>query len=796
MLHYAVSHPGAAQYRAAPTFNPIVMKIQRLLSTVLAACFCSLSLSAITLNGVEYTIDTLARFSPGPGAMYYQLRMLRQSDKGGRLDCWLMTVDTKNPYVTVEAVMGKDAVIGTERPSAMAARKTTPTKIFYGGTNGDFFATTGDIVGRPTGLSIVNNEFVYTPTSSTRRFGGVAEDMRAVVGTAMKYSGKLVLPDTTLTIKHVNYARNENELVLYNQHNATTTLTNAYGTELLVELLPGYEWHTTANVKARVLTKQVGVGSMPIPAGKAVLSGHGTMQTELNKVNEGDTVTIKLSLTIDGKKMNVAQCIGGDSYALIVESGRVEQSNFWNELHPRTGYGSNEAGDTLLFLVVDGRGVSVGCNTKVLGEIMKYYGARKAVNFDGGGSSCLYLRHFGEVNNGSDGSERAVGNAIFAVANIPEEDSTIVSITTSSSDYALPRYGVASPSFLGYNRFGVLVTTDVQGVTLSCDSTVGEILGDGRFLASGSQGGLLHAVLNDSVSCDLNIRLMSSAPIVVRLDSILLDSKHPYEIEVSGIVNNASLKVLSSAPDWCSLNEQVATVSDVGIISGVSNGSAKMAGLLGDYSDTILVNVEIPEAPSLIWDDFRNSADWSLTATTGFNPQLSTLIGGEATARIGFNKSTGRSPFLKMERNARLYSLPDTIRWSFQTDADFSRIIIGVRPNNDKQSMALSFFPDGVPVNTWNTVSIPVRETFSSDPAIFPLWLDYVNFLVDTKTTVGAHEILLKPISLIYSEYSSPESSLSLLPFDSSAHKILKDGQIYIFHEGKCYSVLGIKVIQ
>ena len=131
-----------------------------------------LSLNAITLNNVEYTIDTLAQFSPGPGAMYYQLRMLRRSDKGGRLDCWLMTVDTKNPYVSVEAVMGRDAVIGTERPSAMATRKTTPTKIFYGGTNGDFFATTGD-VGRPTGLSIVNNEFVYTPTSAGRRFGGV-----------------------------------------------------------------------------------------------------------------------------------------------------------------------------------------------------------------------------------------------------------------------------------------------------------------------------------------------------------------------------------------------------------------------------------------------------------------------------------------------------------------------------------------------------------------------------------------------------------------------------------------------
>ena len=158
-----------------------------------------LNVNAITLNGVEFVTDTLSCFSPGPGAMYYQLRMLRARDRGVRLDCWLMKVDTKNPYVTVEEVLSHDSIIGTERPSAMAIRKTTPTKVFYGGVNGDFFATTGD-VGRPTGLTIVNNEFAYTPTSSNRRVAGVGEDMRGMIGTIMKYSGKLVLPDTTLTI--------------------------------------------------------------------------------------------------------------------------------------------------------------------------------------------------------------------------------------------------------------------------------------------------------------------------------------------------------------------------------------------------------------------------------------------------------------------------------------------------------------------------------------------------------------------------------------------------------------------
>ena len=764
----------------------IVMRKLRFIWVLMTVCVCS-SLSAITLNGVEYTIDTLARFSPGPGAMYYQLRMLRASDKGNRLDCWLMTVDTKNPYVSIEAVMAKDAVIGTERPSAMAARKTTATKVFYGGTNGDFFATAGDI-GRPTGLTIVNNEFVYTPTSATRRFGGVGEDMLGIVGTTMKYSGKLVLPDTTLTIKHVNYTRNTNELVLYNQHNAATTLTNSYGTELLIELLPGYQWHTTGTVKARVLTKQVGVGSMPIPAGKAVLSGHGTMQTELNRLNEGDTVSVKLTLTIDGQKLKMAQCIGGDSYALIVDSGRVEQSNFWNELHPRTGYGMTQAGDTILFLVVDGRGVSVGCTTKVLGEMMQYYGAWKAVNFDGGGSSCLYLRHFGEVNHGSDGVERAVGNAIFAVANLPEADNTISTITAYETDYYLPRFGLAKPKFLGYNRYGVLLDTDVQGVTLSCDTSLGEILPDGRFFASGTQNGFLHAELNDSVSCDLNVRLMLDAPIMVRLDSLLLDSRHPYEVEINGMVGNNLIQVLPAALNWTSFDEQVATVSDEGIITGVGNGTTQVAGQFGGYADTLQVKVEIPEQSPLVWETFTNN-DWALTATNGFDPQVAVLTGSDAAASLNFNYAIGRSPFIKMENKRLMYSLPDTIRWAFSTSAVISKVSLAVRPSTSKQFQLLYITPGEV--GTLNEAAIPVREVFGDDPAIYPLELNYIHFAVDTKTTTGPHSILLHPIELVYNEYPAGLKDEKSYP---SFSKELRNGMLLLVRDGVRYTVLGTQI--
>ena len=360
----------------------------------------------ITLNNVSYDIDTLSMYSAGPGSMFYELRMVRADNGRNGLDCWLMTVDTKNPYVTIEGVLGTGKIIGTERPSNMAIRSTTDTKIFYGGTNGDFFVTQGD-VGLPVGLTVVNSEFAHTPSAATsRRVGGVSDDMKGLLATQLEFSFNLQTATETYPISHVNHKRGENELVLYNKHNAATTATNAYGTELLAELLPGEKWETSGSVKLKITDKQQNIGSMAIPEDKVVFSGHGTMATAMDALNIGDEVTVNMSLKFDGEEVDVAQCIGGDTYALIVNNGQVEQSNFWNENHPRTAFGTSEDGTIQYFLVVDGRSsASVGCTTKILGEIIHYYGAYKAVNWDGGGSSCLYIRNLGQMNNGSDGSE-------------------------------------------------------------------------------------------------------------------------------------------------------------------------------------------------------------------------------------------------------------------------------------------------------------------------------------------------------------------------------------------------------
>ena len=766
----------------------------------LISLLCIVSTYAISLNGKEYTIDTLSMYPVGPGTTFYELRMLRV-DAVSRLDCWLLAVDTRDPYVSIEQVLGTGKICGTETPTKMATRSTTDSKIFFAGANGDFFTTQDDQsteayheVGMPVSTTIVNNEYAHTPIANRtkRRLGAIAADGKGITANKHSISMNLVLADTTLEIKHANYLRKDNELVLYNIHNGTTTATNAYGTEVQIQLLDGEKWQTSGTMKAKVTKVEDQVGSMALDKSHAVLSGHGTMATELNKLKVGDEITLDFEIKFEDKLVNIAQAIGSDNYTQILVNGVVAQSGFWDELHPRTGFGVSQTRDTVFMLVVDGRSaISAGCTTKVLAEMLKHYGAYNAVNWDGGGSSCLYVRPMGQMNNGSDGGERACGNGMFAVANVPETDNTIAKIAPYQPIYPLPRYGVAAPQFLGYNKYGVLVETQVSGVQLSCAPEVGEILADGRFLASGENGGKLVATLGD-ITTELEVRLMASAPVAIRLDSVICDILHPYKVEVQGAIGNGFVEVLADALDWTSLDPTIATVNQQGEVVGVKNGRTIVVGTLGEFADSIIVNVEIPEANKIVWDDFRNAASWEVKGSpTSFKPSLSVPEDPTAPVNLLFTYGSGRNPFIQLSKDSLLYSKPEKILVPITTNAVFEKVIVMIRANNSTTTEQITFL--NPKAGEENILEIDVKERFGADVAIYPLHFLSLKMVPTSETTKGECYVTLPGIIEVFAEETTGVENITTSS-SSTAAKFIKDGSLYIQSEDKVYDVLGTQV--
>ena len=86
-----------------------------------------------------YNVDTLFHAKVGPGTTQTYLELTRSS----RLQVFYLTIDKRTPGVSIRSVCATDKVAGTEKTSTMATRKSKDGLIYFAGTNGDFYSTSG-----------------------------------------------------------------------------------------------------------------------------------------------------------------------------------------------------------------------------------------------------------------------------------------------------------------------------------------------------------------------------------------------------------------------------------------------------------------------------------------------------------------------------------------------------------------------------------------------------------------------------------------------------------------------------
>ena len=120
----------------------------------------------------------------------------------------------------------------------------------------------------------------------------------------------------------------------------------------------------------------------------------------------------------------------------------------------------------------------------------------------------------------------------------------------------MPQYSTATPRILGYNRIGELIDEDVQGVTLSCDESLGTTSGN-TFMASGNvSDGILMASL-DGMTATVPVRIIAAIP-AITLHPILIDNRE-YPVEVTATVNANTYFYDPSTLHWDIGDDDVAT---------------------------------------------------------------------------------------------------------------------------------------------------------------------------------------------------------------------------------------------
>ena len=704
---------------------------------------------SVDLQGESYSVDTLYHATVGPGITQTSLLI---SNSSRTMRAFYATIDLTDPNVTIKAVSATDKINGNEWPSNMAKRKDAPGSRYLVGINGDFYLTSGttkrnqSMVGEPVGACIADG-VLYSGVSGYWPF--VLDTDKKVYINPIGISGTVTLPGgNTAQLHGVNVDPYDGKITVYNSKYYDGTNTDG-GAEVQAVMADGAPFVLRGDNKLVVTSAVSTDGDLTIPDGGYVIDGRGATLDFVKNLQVGDTVTVNMAITVNGVVVNPQEVICGQP-KIVENSATLDvHGDLMDAYHPRTAVGYYDGGSKVVFMVVDGRStISSGCTTLQLGDIMRYTGCTEAVNFDGGGSSCLYIKEMGLRNIPSDGHERADANGLYVVSTAPD-DSTIASIKFADWKLNSPKYAVYTPVVYGFNRYGVLVDTDVKGVKLSCPETIGHIKNDTTFFADGNGYALLTGTYNGS-STTMPVTVAGSAEsLAMRCDSVINDCYRHYAVEVNSTVGENTMTIDPTALTWSSSDESVVTVgANTGVITGVANGEATVTGTIDGFSGSVKVIVEKPTAHVMPIDPNPDLSTWIITQSGG------TVTSKEAVGdgiKYTYTGKSSRAANIKLKKNLRVWSMPDTLRLRLNPgNATVKSVVFTVRTPGGK-ALNQSITLDTVPLNTESTFILPTADwADATDVATYPITLSTIQVNMATPTVGESNTMLFSGIEAIY----------------------------------------------
>ena len=752
------------------------------------------------LIGTTFEVDTLFHSYVGPGTTQTSLLLTGPSYD---LRVFYLTIDLTNPYVSIHAVCGKDMVAGTETTSSMASRHSSDGFQYYCGVNGDFFATSGESlrglskVGTPTSACVVDGE-IFKTSESNKQF---AVDTAGVpyVGLVSFTGGTAVHGDESVVFRGVNVSSPNNAITIFTpKFYGGTNMQTTTMTEVQVALVEGDSFEAGRTCRVVVTGSPSTEGDMDVPDDGFVLHGRGsTCSAFVAALEVGDTVTLNSVVTIDDVQIVPQQIVSGnprtvgDGETLDTESERTDASSY----HPRTGIGYGDNKTKVIMMVVDGRStISNGARTSQMGDLMRYAGATDAINLDGGGSSTLYTQALGVRNVPSDGSERSDGNAIFAVSSSPEDD-TIAQIRFVDWAMKFPKYGIYVPSFYGYNQYGMLIDTDLQGVTLSCPAELGTIKEDGvTFVGDGSGTHYLSGTYNGLID-SIPVTIVNASEVIMTHDSVINDCYREYAVEVQSMVNENYMSLDPAALTWTSADESIVEIdSDTGVLKGVADGTTTVVGTIDDFSGELKVVVQKPTAHAMPIDPDTDPDTWTIAQTGGSGGAISSLGDG---IRYTYTGASGRSPYIKLTKTHTIWSLPDTLRLRISpTEAPISYVTFAMKSaygdqQNVKKTITLNSDSETV-------IDVPMDEWCDpTDIGVFPIEVEYIYFGMSSSTTGTEYTIDMVGFEGVYSAVEESESGITSVTSDNDSCPVTVNGGVIEIGDGsfaEVYNVSGQKV--
>lgn len=729
-----------------------------------------------TLQGTPYTVDTLAHYGIGPGSVFTQLRYQSQASAAKHFTASVMEFDlTRASELGLDFRMhlGRDSVQYSERMSDVARRHTDENNHYFAAINGDFFITwssTPGMLGFPNNTACSGGQMALSDNVDhdnhvdawimDRNFGMWCDQT--------VLDNKIILADNTAyQLYGVNFARRDDarlnaqddasDILFFNEHRGLYTGTASGWKEITVALDQGEQWRINQPVRLRVTGAVSESGNRAIPRNGGVIACGPAAPLDLSTLAEGDVLTLDLGLslpTFGGLRPDVKEVVGGDVTLLRNGQAVFEANRFINARdteYPRTMVGYDADRTKMVWVAVDGKSSSnTGCSYPQGADLMKALGCYDAINFDGGGSTMMWTDANGILNRPSDGSERAVGNGLFAVLQRPA-DASVASIAFRDHVLTAPQYGLYTPVIYGYNRYGQLVDTAVQGVALSCSDELGYVADDGASVVLAGSGTHALTAEYNGATASIAVNIVPTEAVSFNVADLLVDNYHRWNIKTYATVAGELMELAPQAIDWASEDPAVAEVDDRGRVTGLADGVTTVTASVGGLQGVVNVTVECPTAQQC---DLQSPLSMDSWEPTGYNVKdLALAPWGSCGFELGYTVSTNRNPRVALGTVApmQIWSIPSAIivDLEHQGEPTVLNATLNVTPANDKmQKIKLEGIDNGAGVS----LAYDLAEIFDlEDPAVYPVSFNNLTFYLSGS---GSGTFRISRLQALYPSFS------------------------------------------
>lgn len=316
--------------------------------------------------------------------------------------------------------------------------------------------------------------------------------------------------------------------------------------------------------------------------------------------SEGQAARLDIRATLD---LNTIQTAISGIGRILVDGEKPENPGLIiSGRQPRTALGISQDNSTLILMVVDGRGDSIGATHEEMVWLMKEYGAYNAMHFDGGGSSTMVAKTVDDQqpevkNTVSDGAERKIinGFGVFNHAPIGELSQIVIK---PSAERVFVNNSVKL-DVIGYDEYFHTVELDTSQIVLSVEEEKGT-LNENTFIPAVAEDIKITATYQDK-QAETIIEGMTIASVTTEPKEIHLQQGETAAIGFIGTSTEGYTASINGGVTYILSDETLGSMNANVFTATAQSGTGYIQVIAGDASCSIPVIIGAVEVEQLPW---------------------------------------------------------------------------------------------------------------------------------------------------------------------------------------------------